>query len=81
MATSKIVYDEIKKILKEQSNIDRMTSQIETKIKKLRSGYSKLKDRMKQSGSERLYFSSALSSVEKTALKVWEQLDSILGKT
>ena len=81
MATNKIVYDEIKKILKEQSNIDRTTSQIETKIKKLRSGYSKLKDRMKQSGSERPYFSGALSSVEKTALKVWEQLDSILGKT
>ena len=65
MATNKVVYDEISRILKEHSNIDRTTSQIETKIKKLRSGYSKLKDRMKQSGSERLYFSSALSSVEK----------------
>ncbi|CAB3998620.1 Hypothetical predicted protein [Paramuricea clavata] len=79
MATNKVVYDEISRILKEHSNIDRTTSQIETKIKKLRSGYSKLKDRMKQSGSERPYFSSALSSVEKTALKVWEQLDRILG--
>ena len=29
MATNKIVYDEIKKILKEQSNIDRTRSQIE----------------------------------------------------
>jgi chromosome segregation ATPase len=80
MATNKVVYDEISRILKEHSNIDRTTSQIETKIKKLRSGYSKLKDRMKQSGSERPYFSSALSSVEKTALKVWDQLDRILGK-
>ncbi|CAB4001720.1 Hypothetical predicted protein [Paramuricea clavata] len=79
MATNKFVYDEISRILKEHSNIDRTTSQIETKIKKLRSGYSKLKDRMKQSGSERPYFSSALPSVEKTALKVWEQLDRILG--
>ena len=58
MATDKIVYDEIKKTLKEQSNIDRTTSQIETKMKKSRSGYSKLKDRIKQSGSERQYFSS-----------------------
>lgn len=80
MATNKVVYDEIRKILKEHSNIDRTTSQIESKIKKLRSGYSKLKDRMKQSGSERPYFSSALSSVEKNALKVWEQLDQILDK-
>ncbi|XP_046851176.1 uncharacterized protein LOC124444606 [Xenia sp. Carnegie-2017] len=65
MANNRNVYDKVRKMLKEYSDIDRTTSQIETKIKKLRSSYCKLKDRMKQSGSERPYFLSALSIVEK----------------
>ncbi|XP_046845601.1 uncharacterized protein LOC124439420 [Xenia sp. Carnegie-2017] len=65
--------------MKEESNTERTVDQIKTKVKKLRSGYVKLKDRMKTSGSEHPYFSSALSSVEKMALKHWDLLDGILG--
>lgn len=79
MVNNKEVHKEIQAIMKDQSNIDRTLKQIETKLKKLRSGYSKLKDRMKTSGAERPYFSSALSSVERAALSHWESLDRVLG--
>jgi len=55
--------------------------QVETKLKKLRSGYSKLKDRMKSSGLERAYLTNALTSVEKVAYEFWDKLDRILGKS
>ena len=63
------IVNRLQRTMKEQSNVDRTPTQIETKMKKLRSGYTKLKDRMKQSGNERSYLSSALTSVEKVAHK------------
>ena len=47
-------------------------------MKKLKLGYSKLKDRMKVSGAERPYDSKSLSSVEKVAFQHWDNLDRIL---
>jgi len=55
--------------------------QVETKLKKLRSGYSKLKDRMKSSGLERAYLTNALTSVEKVAYEFWDKLDRIIGRS
>ena len=46
MATNRVVYSELQRTMKEQWNVDRTPTQIETKMKKLRSGYTKLKDRM-----------------------------------
>ena len=80
MATNRVVYCELQRTMKEQSNVDRTPTQIETKMKKLKSGYTKLKDRMKQSGNERLDLSNALTSVEKVAYKFWDRLDIILGE-
>ena len=80
MSSNKELFNNIQRIMKEESHTERTVDQIKTKLKKLRSGYVKLKDRMKTSGSEHPYFSSALSSVEKMALKHWDLLDGILGK-
>ena len=49
-------------------------------MKELKSGYSKLKDRMKVSGAERPYDSKSLTSVEKVAFQHWDKLDRILGR-
>lgn len=67
IATNKEVYVQVQKWMKDDRDIDRTVKQVETKLKKLRSGYSKLKDRMKLSGSERPFLTNALSSVEKVA--------------
>ena len=75
MASNKDVNGEIQKIMKEQSGIERTTQQIDNKLKKLRSGYGKLKDRMQSSGAE-----SALTSLEKVAFQHWDRLDQILGE-
>ena len=80
MSSNKELYEEMRRIMKDESQVERMVSQIETKLKKLRSGYSKLIDRMKTSGAERPYLTSALTSVEKAALQNWDRLDRILGK-
>ena len=47
MSSNKELYEEMRRIMKDESQVERTVSQIETKLKKLRSGYSKLKDRMK----------------------------------
>ena len=78
MASNKDVNGESQKIMKEQSGIERTTQQIDNKLKKLRSGYGKLKDRMQSSGAERPYLTSALTSLEKVAFQHWDRLDEIL---
>ena len=80
MVSNKDVNGEIQKIMKEQSGIERTTQQINNKLKKLRSGYGKLKDRMQSSGAERPYLTSALTSLEKVAFQHWDRLDQILGE-
>ena len=52
MTTNKDLYSSIKGLLERNNDIQRTAKQIETKLKKLKSGYSKLKDRMKISGAE-----------------------------
>ena len=52
MTTNKDLYSSIKGLLEQNNDIQRTAKQIETKLKKLKSGYSKLKDRMKISGAE-----------------------------
>lgn len=47
MSSNKELYEEVRRIMKDESQVERTVSQIETKLKKLRSGYSKLKDRMR----------------------------------
>ncbi|PFX15432.1 hypothetical protein AWC38_SpisGene20343 [Stylophora pistillata] len=79
MASNKNVNEEIQKIMKEESGIERTTQQIENKIKKLRSGYGKLKARMQSPGAERPYLTSALTSLEKVAFQHWDRLDQILA--
>ena len=81
IATNKEVYGQVQKLMKDDHDIDRTVKQVETKLKKLRSGDSKLKDRMKSSGSERPYLTNALTSVEKVAYEFWDKLDRILGKS
>ena len=49
-------------------------------MKKLKSGYSKLKDRMKVSGAERPHDSKSHTSVDKVAFQHWDNLDRILGR-
>ena len=44
IATNKEVYGQVQKLMKDDHYIDRTMKQVETKLKKLRSGYSKLKD-------------------------------------
>ena len=80
MTTNKDLYSSIKGLLEQNNDIQRTAKQIETKLKKLKSGYSKLKDRMKISGAERRYDSKALSSQEKAAFQHWDKLDCILGR-
>ena len=80
MTTNKDLYSSIKGLLEQNNDIQRTAKQIETKLKKLKSGYSKLKDRMKISGAERPYDSKALSSQEKAAFQHWDKLDRILGR-
>lgn len=81
MTTNRELYSSIKSLLELNNDVQRSTKQIETKVimKKLKSGYSKLKDRMKVSGAERPYDSKSLSSVEKVAFQHWDNLDRILG--
>ena len=79
MTTNRELYSSIKSLLEQNNDVQRSTKQIETKVKKLKSGYSKLKDRMKVSGAERPYDSKSLTSVEKVAFQHWDNLDRILG--
>jgi len=79
MTTNRELYSSIKSLLELNNDVQRSTKQIETKVKKLKSGYSKLKDRMKVSGAERPYDSKSLSSVQKVAFQHWDNLDRILG--
>ena len=75
ITTNKELYSSIRDFLKENNDIEHSTKQIETKAKKLKSGYSKLQDQMKVSGAERPYDSKALTSVEKVAFQHWDKLD------
>ena len=79
-STNRELYASIQRLLKQNNDVERCAKQIETKVKKLKSGYSKLKDRMKVSGAERPYDSKSLTSVEKVAFQHWDKLDRILGK-
>ena len=65
MTTNRELYTLIKSLLEQNNDVQRSTKQIETKVKKLKSGYSKSKDRMKVSGAERPFDSKSLTSVEK----------------
>ena len=67
MKTYRQLYSSIMSPLEQKNNIQHSTKQMETKVKKLKSGYCKLKDRMKVSGAEQPYGSKSLSSVEKVA--------------
>ena len=78
MTTNRELYSSTKSLL-ELNNDVQCSKQIQTKVKRLKSGYSKLKDRMKVSGAERPYDSKSLSSVEKLAFQHWDNLDRILG--
>ena len=80
MTTNRELYNSINGLLEQNNDVQRSTKQIETKVKKLKSGYSKLKDRMKVSGAERPYDSKSLTSVEKVAFQHWDKLDRILGR-
>ena len=80
MTTNRELYSSIKSLLEQNNDVQRSTKQIETKVKKLKSGYSKLKDRMKVSGAERPYDSKSLTSVEKVTFQHWDNLDRILGR-
>ena len=73
------LYSSIKSLLEQNNDVQRSTKQIERKVKKLKSSYSKLKERMKVSGAERPYDSKSLSSVEKVAFQHWDDLNRILG--
>ena len=79
MTTNRELYSSIKSLMELNNDVQRSTKQIETKVKKLKSGYSKLKDRMKVSGAQRPYYSKSLSGVEKVAFQQWDNLDRILG--
>ena len=79
MTTNRELYSSTKSLLELNNDVQCSTKQIQTKVKKLKSGYSKLKDRMKVSGAERPYDSKSLSSVEKLAFQHWDNLDRILG--
>ena len=80
MTTNRELYSSTKSLLEQNNDVQRSTKQIETKVKKLKSGYSKLKDSMKVSGAERPYDSKSLASVEKVAFQHWDNLDHILGR-
>ena len=69
MTTNRELYSSIKSLMELNNDVQRSTKQIETKVKKLKSGYSKLKDRMKVSGAGRPYDSKSVSSVEKVAFQ------------
>ena len=43
MSLNKELYEKIRRIMKNESQVERTVSQIETKLKQLRSGYSNLK--------------------------------------
>ena len=59
MTTNRELYSSIKSLLELNNDVQRSTKQIETKVKKLKSGYSKLKDRVKVFGAERPYDSKS----------------------
>ena len=80
MTTNRELYSSIKSLLEQNNDVERSTKQIQTKVKKLKSGYSELKDRMKVSGAERPFDSKSLTSVEKVAFQHWDNLDRILGR-
>ena len=56
MTPNRELYNSINDLLEQNKDVQRSTKQIETKVKKLKSGYkltcSKLKDRMKVSGKQ-----------------------------
>ena len=80
MTTNRDLHRSIADLLKQNNEVECSTKQIKTKMKKLKTGYSKLKDRMKASGAERPYDSKALTSTKKVAFQHWDKLDRILGR-
>ena len=79
MKPNRELYSSTKSLLELNNDVQCSTKQIQTKVKKLKSGFSKLKDRKKVSGAERPYDSKSLSSVEKLAFQHWDNLDRISG--
>ena len=80
MTTNRDLHRSIADLLKQNNEVECSTKQIKTKMKKLKTGYSKLKDRMKVSGAERPYDYKALTSTKKVAFQHWDKLDRILGR-
>lgn len=68
MTTNRDLHRSIAGLLKQNNEVECSTKQIKTKMKKLKTGYSKLKNRMKVSGAERPYDSKALTSTKKSCI-------------
>ena len=71
MTANRELYSSIGSLLEQNNDVQCCTKQIAMKtiVKKLKSGYSKLKDRMKVSGAEQPYDLKSLTSVEKAAFQ------------
>lgn len=80
MTKNREFYSSIKSLLEQNNDVQGSPKHMETKVKKLKSGYSKFKDRMKVSGAERPFDSKSLTSVEKVAFQHWDNLDRILNR-
>ena len=75
--TNRDLHRSIADLLKQNNEVECSTKQIKTKMKKLKTGYSKLKDRMKVKSP---YDYKALTSTKKVAFQHWDKLDRILGR-
>ncbi|KAK2549831.1 hypothetical protein P5673_029653 [Acropora cervicornis] len=79
MTTNRELYSSIKSLLELNNDVQRSTKQIETKVKKLKSGYSKLKDRthpVEDPPDEHLMESSSKGESDETESSAVNEVES-----